>query len=376
MTTSALIHDPLLFYPYSKTYYEAANQYAMTEQERNGSSCNNSVSSSSSTSSLSSMSSLSSLACRIHLEADWNQVMASVKKAMYNSTSAAVPSPVTYLCQNAPFMPMPDPAKDPAFFYNSDIVDVKDMYSYRQLRSENLLCRMFKCSAWKVDLAQTSVMRLTKGVFVANKLQQSPHPYSSPVMGSNDFMDMASSDLDTSVDTIDTFHYGNMKQLMLQQQHQQEQLQQNFTPYSYTFGARYTNPYQGRDIVIRGSVLPLWCQTLFLNECVSRMPLEPDIPYAGLFPFAPSFTIVFQSLANQCTPSNQDCFPDLTFDYERFAMEFSDPSDLMDPDSGAQWTEQKQQVMNQMLLCDITEQSALVLSQLAQLWAADQCLPF
>ncbi|CAO3594818.1 unnamed protein product [Absidia cylindrospora] len=72
MTTSALIHDPLLFYPYSKTYYEAANQYAMTEQERNGSlsSSVNSVSSSPSAESLSS--SLSSLACRMHFEADWN----------------------------------------------------------------------------------------------------------------------------------------------------------------------------------------------------------------------------------------------------------------------------------------------------------------
>lgn len=180
--------------------------------------------------------------------------------------------------------------------------------------------------------------------------------------------------VNTSLDSIDTFHYGNMKQLMLQQQEQQQQQQQNFTPYSYTFGARYTNPYRGRDVVIRGSVLPLWCQTLFLNECVSRMPLEPNVPYVGLFPFAPSFTVVFQSLATQCTPSNQDCFPELTFHYERYAMEFSEPAHLMDFDCG--WTEQKQQVMDQMLLCDIPEESAMVLSQLAQLWATDQCLPF
>lgn len=189
----------------------------------------------------------------------------------------------------------------------------------------------------------------------------------------------------TAVDTIDTFHSGDMKQFMLQhQQQQQQQLTinnhyQQFAPFSYTFGARYTNPYHGRDIVIRAGQLPLWCQTLFLNECVSQMPIKPDVPYSGLFPFAPSFTVIFRSPATSSPPnsySGPDYYPDLTFYYESYAMELSEPANIMDNDSVTQGMDQKRQVMDQMLFCDIAEESAEVLTQLANLWASGQSLIF
>lgn len=184
MTTTALIHDPLLFYPYSRTYYEAEGYHPATEcDETTIGSTHDSPSSPSSpsTSSTYSIPALPAIGCG---EADWKHIMSNIKKAMYNSTSAAVPSPASYLGDNITFKPKP--SKDPAFFYNSDILDVKDMYSYRQLRSENILCRMFNCSLYKVNVAQTSVMRLTKGVFIANKLEP---PISSPTMDLLDLLE-------------------------------------------------------------------------------------------------------------------------------------------------------------------------------------------
>ncbi|CAO3592261.1 unnamed protein product [Absidia cylindrospora] len=373
MTSTALIHDPLLFYPYAQTHYERASYLSMTDNEKTAAAAttpdaNSPITSSPSTSSMSSMSSIPN--CN-NDDIDWKQVMSSIKKAMYNTTGAVVPSPVTYICKDTSFAP--EPSKDPAFFYNSDILDVKDMYSYRQLRSENLLYRMFNCPRFAMDVDQTSVMRLAKGVFVANKLQQSTP--TSPVLTAQSFMDTPYLDVDASVDTIDTFHYGDMKRFMLQQQQQEQHLQQDFMPYSYTFGARYSNPYHGRDVVIRGNQLPLWCQTLFLNECINRMPLEPNVPYTGLFPFAPNFTVVFQTLSTDISSANyQPCYPDLTFVYERYAMEFSDPFSPVDADTDALWSKQKQQVVDEMLLCDIPEVSAEVLTQLANLWATDQGL--
>lgn len=174
--------------------------------------------------------------------------------------------------------------------------------------------------------------------------------------------------MDESVDGIDTFHFGDMKRFVSQQQQQQQQQSADFIPFSYTFGARFTDPYHGRDIVIRGQGLPLWCQTLFLNECVNRMPLKPNVPYTGLFPFAPGFTVVFQTLNNQCNVS-----PDLTFIYEGYAMEYSDPVNIL-IDEDNQWGEHCQNVARDILLCDIPEGAAEVLAQLAALWASDQGL--
>ncbi|KAI8332574.1 hypothetical protein BC941DRAFT_455435 [Chlamydoabsidia padenii] len=392
MATTALLYDPLLFYPYAKTYYEAGEHYAMNETDYSSAeSCIGPPSLSSSPSSPSTNSIQPSSPCggnlnQKHVDTDWNHIMSNIKKDMYNSTSAAVPSPVTYLCENVPFKPKP--SKDPAFFYNSDIADVKDMYSYRQLRSENLLYRMFNCPLMKMDVDQTSVMRLTKGIFIANKLQPST---GSPMMAPIDLLDTSFTQDEASVDTIDTFHSGNMKQFMLQQQQQpiinnhSLHHQQRFVPFSYTFGARFSNPYHGRDIVLRAGQLPLWCQTLFLNECVNRMPLKPDVPYPGLFPFAPTFIVIFRTGAALSSSNNnnnsssyynnQDYHPDLTFIYERYAMELSEPNYIMD-NTGAMWTDQKQQVMNQLLFCDIPDDVAEVLTQLANLWATDQCLTF
>lgn len=188
MTTSTLIHNPSLFYPYSRTYYEADGYYSIIEADKPSVDfCDSpsSASSSPSSPSTSPLQSISSISSSDHCDnVDWNRVMSGIKKTMYNSTSAIVPSPITYLGDSITFKPKP--SKDPAFFYNSDILDVKDMYSYRQLRSENLLYRMFNCPFYKVDVSQTSVVRLTKGVFIANKLQPA---ISSPKMNPLDLLD-------------------------------------------------------------------------------------------------------------------------------------------------------------------------------------------
>ncbi|KAI8092869.1 uncharacterized protein BX664DRAFT_357366 [Halteromyces radiatus] len=373
MTTTASTHDPLLFYPYGQTLYEVEQYYSTNRTNIDND--NMLCSSPSSSPSTSSVSSISSYGKRIHYEADWNHIMTNIKKTMYNTTSAVVPSPATYIFPT-PFVP--EPSKDPMLFYNSNPLEVKDMYSYRQLRSESLLYRMFNCNLMKVDADPSSIIRLSKGVFVANKSQKSTTMAVSPKTLPVEFLNDATFLDDTArLETIDTFHYGDMKRFMLQQQKIEQQQHNNFIPFSYTFGARYTNPYHGRDVVIRGGQLPMWCQTLFLNECVNRMPLQPNVPYTGLFPFAPSLIVVFQSLSSVVSSSDQDYYPELTLVYERYAMELSEPVHIMEiGGNSAMWADQKQEIMNQMLFCDIPEASVPILTQLATLWAAEQGFTF
>ncbi|KAI9301285.1 hypothetical protein BJ944DRAFT_271720 [Cunninghamella echinulata] len=303
------------------------------------------------------------------MDADWNMIMSKIKHTMYNSTSVMIPSPVSYLCENTSFKPKP--SKDPHFFYNDGILDVKDMFSYRQLRSESLLYRLFNCPLMKTETDPSNVMRLSKGVFIAQQTQPSslPSPQISPLMASvNIFDDLF---LFNEQAPIGTFDYGNMKQLMMIQQ-QQKQHEEGFVPFSYTIGGRYTNPYNGRDVLLRGGQLPMWCQTLFLNECMSRMPLEPHVPYTGLFPFAPSIVITFKPLSSSMQ-QKYDCYPELTLIYEKYAMELSEPDHIMDMEGTTNlWKDQKQQILDKMLYCDIPEETVPILTQLATIWAADQ----
>ncbi|CAO3622775.1 unnamed protein product [Cunninghamella blakesleeana] len=310
-------------------------------------------------------------------DADWNVIMSKIKKTMYNSTSVMIPSPATYICENSEYKPKP--SRDPQFFYNSGILDVKDIFSYRQLRSESLLYRLFHCPLMKIDADPSSVMRLTKGVFICNQTQPAslPSPQISPLMSSINVFDELLSLNENEQAPIGTFDYGNMKQFMIQQQQLITNNNEGFIPFSYTIGGRYTNPYNGRDVLLRGGQLPMWCQTLFLNECMSRMPLEPNVAYTGLFPFAPSIVITFQTLSsiqnNQNNDSSKNCYPELTLVYEKYAMELSEPDHMMDLDGTTNlWKNQKQQILDKMLYCEIPNESVPILTQLATIWAANQ----
>lgn len=148
-----------------------------------------------------------------------------------------------------------------------------------------------------------------------------------------------------------------------------------FIPYSYTFGARYTNPYgNASDLVIRGK-LPLWCQTLFLSTCLKQTdPIQPNVPRLGLFPFAPHVPVTFTSLAAHEDPLIS---PDLTFLYERFTMEHIDPFALPDIGEGEyeyQWPEKRQDILQHILICDLPDPLAKILSDMATVWAASQGL--
>lgn len=144
-----------------------------------------------------------------------------------------------------------------------------------------------------------------------------------------------------------------------------------FVPYSYTFGARYTNPYGAHDLVIRGKI-PLWCQTLFLSVCMKQKEfVQASVPLVGLFPFAPQVPVTFRSFLELDTYAFT---PELTLLYERFTLEHIDPYALPEGDYECQWPEKKQEILRNILVCDIPDDLAKVLGDMASVWAASQGL--
>jgi hypothetical protein len=149
-----------------------------------------------------------------------------------------------------------------------------------------------------------------------------------------------------------------------------------FIPYSYTFGARYTNPYGGaNDIVIRGK-LPLWCQTLFLSTCLKQTadPIRLHVPRVGLFPFAPQVAVTFKTLTLE---DANIIMPELTILYERFTMEHIDPfafPEQCGEEYERQWPERKREVLENILVCDLPDELSKLLSDMATVWAASQGL--
>ncbi|KAI8062908.1 hypothetical protein BC940DRAFT_308035 [Gongronella butleri] len=353
--TTEVIHDPLLFFPYGSSAYSV--------ESTPSDSC------SSTTSSLASpLSPTGTLATFTDKEIDWTKILSSIKRDMYKTTSATVPSPAHYMNESKHITLQP--STDPMFFYNAELLEWNDLYGYRQLRAENLMYRLLHCSLMKVAVDPTSLMRITKGVFVANKLEATNHVDTIMRHDVPDFM-MDLDLLDTPA--VDTFHVGNMAQFMQQSMKHQQLERKDFLPFSYTFGARFTNPYSARDVMIRGGRLPTWCQTLFLNECLQRMPLEPNVEYEGLFPFAPHVTVTFQTLASAAKANpTEDFYPDLLMSFERYAMELTD-TDALYADS---WPQQMNQIMEHILYCDIPQQAVPILTQLATMWAANQGFAF
>lgn len=148
-----------------------------------------------------------------------------------------------------------------------------------------------------------------------------------------------------------------------------------FIPYTYTFGSRYTNPYGDRhDLIIRGR-LPLWCQTLFLSNCLKQHDaIKPDETRLGLFPFAPHIPVTFKRF----DPDNNDSMitPELTIIYERITMDHLDPFALPDAYDTleTQWPDKRLEILKNILICDLPDETSKTIEDLSILWAASQGL--
>lgn len=321
----------------------------------------------------------------------WKYVLSGLTEEIFTSTSASYSCPETFAVKRYEQI---TPSQDFTFMlspnhkYNSpdDLYSSSDILNYRKSRSENLLLRMIQCS--DLDLSQVSLMRLSKGVFIHQKFESSlPHP--SPTLSTiqeclyqSQYMDPQGKKRTPSVcgksqltfftveAPINTFHHNTMSQMMTNN-NLTTQCYDMFIPYTYTFGARYTNPYgDSHDLIIRGR-LPLWCQTLFLSNCLKQTDaIKPNETRLGLFPFAPHIPITFKHF----DPDNNDNVkPELNLTYERITMEHLDPFALPDMDD-TQWQEKKQEILRNILICDLPDDVAKVIEDLSIIWAASQGL--
>lgn len=308
---------------------------------------------------------------------NWEYVVSQLRQQIFNSTGVSYPAPETYFIKKAKneqfnshaaaMLSMID--HNATFRFNSDPFCAADPIMYRKDRSENLLVRMIHCR--NLDMSQISLMRLSRGVFVHQKWQSSS-PQSSPTLSAIE-ESLSNRYIDTTAEApIDTFQFDNVCNMV---NHLTKSCYEMFIPYSYTFGARYTNPYgNANDLVIRGK-LPLWCQTLFLSSCMKQTePIRPNVPRLGLFPFAPHVPVTFTSLA-----AHDDSLvsPELTILYERFTMEHIDPlalPDIVEDQYECQWPEKRQEVLQNILICDLPDDLAKILSDMASVWAASQGL--
>ncbi|KAI7885082.1 hypothetical protein K492DRAFT_172809 [Lichtheimia hyalospora FSU 10163] len=301
-----------------------------------GTAAPNTISSSSSSSSSSSNGSISTLDDLEHIQQlemhgfptrpgpdDWKFALDGIRQEMYSTTGAGLPSPANYFERIMRAAVIPDAIK-------ADVSMSDDISAYRKARSERLVMRLFHCMGYD----KSNVMCLSPGVYVHNKWQQ-----------------------DYSNATLDDIVFGNLQ----------------FTPFSYTFGARYTDAYgYASDIVIRGN-LPVWVQSLFLAECVRQnQPVRAGDTRSGLFTFAPAVAVQFQSLQQQSSVN-----PELALAYERIALELVEPDMLL---TTTQTLEEEESIWNErviekMLICNIPDSMAQILTEMATAWASSQGFP-
>ncbi|KAI9490795.1 hypothetical protein BDB00DRAFT_836177 [Zychaea mexicana] len=284
---------------------------------------------------------------------DWKKALLHVRQQMYSTTSVAVPSPAIYFEQMNLLPPRGADClgRDIAIREVNLNTSVSDIGTYRQHRSDNLVFRMFHCNHFELD--KSTIIPLGKGMYIRTEWQSS-----QPLQPT--FMPSPQSQ---SADEFERLLYS--LQLPIQQN--------TFVPYCYTFGVRFADALgYASDVLIRGR-LPLWCQTLFLSECAKQMPIRPNETRTGLFVFAPEVAVTFQSLAN--APLTEELSPELTLCYERLAMELSDPELLFadgSPDLETEWEDRKQRVIQRMVYCDIPDDMAQVLTDMATAWACAQ----
>ncbi|CEP17901.1 hypothetical protein [Parasitella parasitica] len=306
---------------------------------------------------------------------NWKFAVSQLQQHIFNSTSASYSSPEAYFIKGAKkntpsandLLALID--NNGTFRFNSDPLCATDPLTYRRHRSENLLLRMIHCR--NMDMNQVSLMRLSKGVFVHQKWQSSV-PQPSPTLSCIQET-MSNSNIPTQDEApIDTFQCDNVYQMT---NNLTSSCYEMFVPYSYTFGVRYTNPYNNAsDLVIRGK-LPLWCQTLFLSVCLKQTePVQANVPQVGLFPFAPQVAVTFTPLIQDETDT---IMPELTVLYERCTMEHMDAfsfPEFLDEEFDLTWPERKKQIYQSILVCDIPDHLAKILNDMATVWAASQGL--
>ncbi|KAI7869009.1 hypothetical protein BDF14DRAFT_1786801 [Spinellus fusiger] len=301
---------------------------------------------------------------------EWKRVLPQLRQKMYNSTSIVVPLPSTQYCQDMKKANDRSASTEtPHGIYTDNILTINGFYSYRRIRSENLVYRM----RYKIDILkdpQMLILRLTRGVFVHQKWQTVPK-CPSPTQAMIDDYPMYDSEEEVP---YDTFHLNNCRSLSHISQPVISWNSTTFVPYSYTFGMRFTNPHRASDILIRAR-LPLWCHNLFLAECMRQMPILPNETRYGLFVFAPHVSTTFRTMAD-CSTINDEPIPDLTLAYERMAMELSDPAQYEDKtydrDNDAYWPTHRKKLLKHILFCDISDNVAQLLSEVANNWAESQ----
>ncbi|KAI8983566.1 hypothetical protein BDB01DRAFT_722745 [Pilobolus umbonatus] len=302
---------------------------------------------------------------------NWQYVVSQLREDIFNSSSVTFPPPEAYMMKKAKMnqhtrihvSSLSMMNNNPTYRYNSDPF-ISDAFMYRQLRSENLLIRMMRCS--NLDWDQNSLMRLSKGVFLHQK-SQSSLPQSSPTMST--IKEFSSCPLNQHVEApITTFHQNDFQQNMYAPF--TDACYDMFVPYSYTLGARFTNPYKGKDIMIRGKV-PLWCQSLFISECLDKLSsIQPYVPYTGLFSFAPQMTVIFKPLISdhENLIEQYQISPEFLVAYEKFTLEDIDQFTLSHIDSQSQWLPHKKSILQNVLICDISDDMAKILDQMSTYW--------
>lgn len=304
----------------------------------------------------------------------WCYVLSEIRRNLFTTTSATVSSPSESLFRyqqqlNSTRIPYYDlfadfDKKAVKFSFNADSFAAKDIFMYRQLRSEHILIRMAN-NLYANELSYT-FSRLSRGIFLVQKYQQG-EPVRFPTHSSLDV-----SEVTLSIDSF-TFKtlFNDMKQQTVahsSRAHHTTIEGQRFVPFTYTLGVRYTNPYEGSsDIVVRGNI-PLWCQTLFITECLRQLPILPDTIHRSLLPFLKNMPFRFTKF------NNRDAYPEMAVIYERFALELCDPRLLWqnNDDQGNTWNHAEHQILNTIVLCDISDEQAELITIVATEWAMSQ----
>jgi hypothetical protein len=276
-----------------------------------------------------------------------------------------------------------------SYNFNSEPLSSEDIFAYRRSRSEHLLIRMLHTFT-KYEFSH-SFVRLSKGTFLLQKCEPSePVNFPSP----NTFSDAV--DLfvqDDAIAPIGTFSFNDLFNDMMQQTIDKEQQEQEeaekkrrlFKPFTYTLGIRFTNPYKNmNDILVRGNI-PLWCQTLFITECMRVLPIDQGATIKGLLPFAKDIEFHFTALpfVKSNVKDQEDItaaaaavepYPELLVMFERFAMELSDPQmmlEIVNVDA-AEWRVRFNTILKGVLYCEIPDDTAIIITTLADEWARTQ----
>lgn len=302
----------------------------------------------------------------------WKYAITNIRKSMFNSSSCAIPSPSSHLMKFERDFRKPTDTEQvlqerenqfghSLYNFNSDPFSSRDIFEYRLRRSEHLILRLLNYFA--LHGKNHSYVRILPGVFLVQKHEECRKEFPSPRTISN-----ALEFFGKNCAPVDTLSFSALYDSILQQRTKPRLVSNTFIPYTYTIGVRFTNPYMKmRDILVRGNI-PLWCQTLIITECVRLLPIEQGMTLKGILPFAKDVEFTFGSL------QFDDPYPDLLIMFERFAMELSDPHMIFEvpPNELCRWKNRQLNILDGVLYCEIPDETAIMITDLADAWAASQ----